>query len=108
MNEPTPFLNTPERAENVRRGFRELQFENTFVSQLPGDPVLHNVPRQVRHASYTRVDPTAVRAPQLLAWSDAVGEMLGVARPSSPSGLEAQVLGGNKVLAGMRPYAARY
>jgi uncharacterized protein YdiU (UPF0061 family) len=70
--------------------------------------VLTNVPRQVRHAAYTRVDPTPVRAPQLLAWSDAAGEMLGIAQPESPQGLDAKVLGGNTVLPGMKPYAARY
>jgi uncharacterized protein YdiU (UPF0061 family) len=85
-----------------------LAFENTFVRDLPGDPVLANVPRQVRHAVYTRVDPTPVSAPRLLAWSDDVGKLLGVARPESPSGLTAKVLGGNKVLPGMQPYAARY
>jgi serine/tyrosine/threonine adenylyltransferase len=101
------------RADNAHgdahpRPLPDLTFENTFVGALPADPILRNVPRQVQHASYTRVDPTAVRAPQLLAWADDVGEMLGVSRPASASGIEAQVLGGNKVLAGMQPYAARY
>src|SRR2546423_9119818 len=99
MNEATPVLDRPDRAHNVQPGLSELQFENTFVRELPGDPVLDNVPRQVRHASYTRVDPTPVRAPQLLAWAHAVGDMLGVARPGSSTGLEVQVLGGNTVLA---------
>jgi uncharacterized protein YdiU (UPF0061 family) len=108
MNEATPVLDWPDRADNVQPGLSELQFENTFVHELAGDPVLDNVPRQVRHASYTRVDPTPVRAPQLLAWADAVGDMLGLARPGCSTGLEVQVLGGNTVLAGMRPYAARY
>ena len=62
----------------------------------------------MRNACYTRVDPTPVRAPRLLAWADPVGEMLGIARPASPSGPAAQVLGGNRVLPGMQPYAARY
>jgi uncharacterized protein YdiU (UPF0061 family) len=101
------------RADNAHgdahlRPLPDLTFENTFVGALPADPILRNVPRQVQHASYTRVDPTAVRAPQLLAWADDVSEMLGVSRPTSASGIEAQVLGGNKVLAGMQPYAARY
>ena len=86
----------------------DLAFVNSFVRELPGDPVMDNVPRQVRHASYTRVDPTPVPSPRLLAWSDAVGAMLGISRPASPEGLEAQVLGGDKVLTGMLPYAARY
>ena len=80
-----------------------LRFENTFVEELPGDPVLTNVPRQVRGACYTRVEPTPVRAPRLLAWSDAMAELLGIAKPSDPV-----VLAGNRVLAGMKPYAARY
>jgi uncharacterized protein YdiU (UPF0061 family) len=101
MNSPLP------RQIGLRR-FEDLAFENTFVEALPADPVLHNVPRQVRHAAYTRVDPTPVREPRLLAWADAVGEMLGIAHPESPLGLEAKVLGGNTVLPGMKPYAARY
>src|SRR4051812_1596578 len=89
------------------RPLNALAFENTLVRELPADPVLDNRPRQVRHAAYSRVEPTPVKAPTLLAWSDAVGEMLGIARPESPQGLEAQVLAGNKVLDGMQPYAAR-
>jgi serine/tyrosine/threonine adenylyltransferase len=91
-----------------RSGIDTLAFESSFVRALPGDRVLENVPRQVRHAAYTRVDPTPVREPRLLAWSDDVGATLGLARPESPGGLEAQVLGGNKIVAGMQPYAARY
>jgi uncharacterized protein YdiU (UPF0061 family) len=86
----------------------ELRFDNSFVRELPGDPLLRNVPRAVRNACYTRVDPTPVLAPQLLAWSDPVGEMLGLSRPTSPTGPVADVLGGNRVLQGMQPYAARY
>ena len=86
----------------------ELRFENTFVEALPADPVLVNRPRQVHNACYTRVDPTPVAAPRLLAWSDATGELLGLRRPAAADGLAAEVLGGNRVLPGMLPYAARY
>src|SRR2546423_5851492 len=85
----------------------DLRFENTFVRALPGDPVRTNVPRPVRNACYTRVDPTPVAAPRLLGWSDEVGEMLGIARPAA-TGPETEVLGGNRVLPSMQPYAARY
>jgi uncharacterized protein YdiU (UPF0061 family) len=83
----------------------DASFENTFVRDLPADPVLVNVPRQVSNACYTRVEPTPVAAPKLLAWSDALGESLGLSRPGAQA-LEA--LGGNRVLPGMQPYAARY
>lgn len=89
-------------------GWSESRIDNSFVRELPADPILHNVPRAVRNACYTRVDPTPVRAPRLLAWSDSVGEMLGIPPPNSPTGLLAEVLGGNRVLDGMEPYAARY
>ena len=83
----------------------EAALENTFVRELPGDPGPSNTRRQVLNASYTRVTPTPVRSPRLLAWSDALGEQLGLARPS---GLATDVLAGNRVLPGMEPYAARY
>jgi serine/tyrosine/threonine adenylyltransferase len=86
----------------------DMQFDNSFVRELPGDTVTHNVPRAVRNACYTRVDPTPVRAPRLLAWADPVGEMLGISRPASPVGPAVEALGGNRVLPGMQPYAARY
>jgi uncharacterized protein YdiU (UPF0061 family) len=86
----------------------DLHFDATFVSELPGDPVPTNVPRGVANACYTRVDPTPVRAPRLVGWADAVGGMIGAARPDSPTGPAAQVLAGNSVLPVMQPYAARY
>jgi len=92
----------------ISDSFGTLRFENAFVANLPADPVPVNRPRQVKDASYTRVEPTPVSAPRLLAWSDEAGELLGLERPAAPDGLAAEVLGGNRVLPGMQPYAARY
>jgi len=89
-------------------GLADAVFESRFVDELPGDAVTDNVPRQVRNACYTRVDPTPVEKPQLLAWSDDMARVLGVALPKTPTGLEAKVLAGNAALPGMKPYAARY
>src|SRR3954467_12398458 len=86
----------------------KLRFQNSFVRELPADSVTENVPRPVREAAYTRVAPTPVAAPRLLAWSDDLGNFLGIARPSDLNGVAAEILGGSKVLAGMQPYAARY
>jgi len=83
----------------------ELAFDNSFVRDLPADPVTDNVPRQVSGASYTRVAPTPVAAPRLLAWSDNLGERLGIGRPDAGM---VEVLAGNRILPGMQPYAARY
>jgi serine/tyrosine/threonine adenylyltransferase len=78
-----------------------VAFDDSFVRELPADPVATNVPRQVRDASYTRVDPTPVRAPALIAWSDDLGNQLGI----SP---DVEILSGNRVSPTMKPYAARY
>ena len=83
----------------------QASFDNAFVRELPADPVAGNARRQVPNASYTLVTPTPVAAPKLLAWSDALGEKLGLARPSA---LAVETLAGNRVLPGMQPYAARY
>ena len=84
------------------------RFDNSFVRELPADPLQRDVPRPVRKACYSRVSPTPVAAPRLLAWSDDVGALLGIARPQAPDGAAAAVLAGNRVLPGMQPYAARY
>jgi len=86
----------------------ELRFDNSFVRELPADAVLANVPRQVFNACYTRVQPTPVGAPRLLAWSNDLGRQLGIARPQGSSAATLQALAGNRVLPGMEPYAARY
>ncbi len=86
----------------------DMQFENSFVRELPGDPETRNVPRAVRNACYTRTDPTPVQAPQLLAWAEPVGQLLGISYPESPIGPTAEILGGNRVIPSMQPYAARY
>ncbi|HEX6154750.1 MAG TPA: YdiU family protein, partial [Burkholderiales bacterium] len=83
-----------------------LAFDASFVRELQPDPVLDNRSRQVPNASYTRVEPTPVAAPKLLGWSHALGEYLGIEKPSTPAAVEA--LAGNRVLPGMQPYAARY
>ncbi|MCF8178971.1 MAG: protein adenylyltransferase SelO family protein, partial [Sulfuritalea sp.] len=84
------------------------RFDNSFVRELPADPLRQDFPRPVRNACFSHVRPAAVAAPELLAWADSVGELLGIARPQSVSGPVVDVLGGNIVLPGMQPYAARY
>ncbi|MGH8762508.1 MAG: protein adenylyltransferase SelO [Nitrosospira sp.] len=90
------------------RDLCDAQFDNSFVRELPGDAETHNTPRTVRNACYTRVDPTPVPAPRLLAWAEPIGELLGISHPASPAGPAVEILGGNRILPGMQPYAARY
>lgn len=98
-------------AVELSSGNEELaayRFATRFVESLPADPSERNVPRQVAAACYSRVMPTPVDAPELLAWAGPVGELLGLARPAERAGPVADLFAGNLVLPGMVPYAARY
>jgi uncharacterized protein YdiU (UPF0061 family) len=85
-----------------------LSFDNTFVRELPADPVTGPGRRQVHGALYSRVQPTPVAAPRLVAWSREVAEMLDISPADIESPAFAQVFGGNALLDGMQPYAANY
>src|SRR5262245_34976817 len=101
-------IETSVARKPARIDLRDLVFDASFVRELPGDSDSRNVPRPVRNACYTRVNPTPVTTPRILGFADPVGDMLGIARPDSREGEVAEVLGGNRVLPGMLPYAARY
>ena len=85
-----------------------LQFDNAFTRTLPADPVSDNYRRQVAGAAYSRVHPTPVVAPSLVAHAAEVAALLDLtpADCASPSFL--RVFAGNEVLPGMDPYAMCY
>jgi serine/tyrosine/threonine adenylyltransferase len=85
-----------------------LRFDNTFVSRLPADPLGGSRRRQVHGALFSRIEPTPVRAPRLIAHSREVAAMLGLDEAYVASPEFAQVFGGNALLEGMQPYAANY
>ncbi|MCA9700993.1 MAG: YdiU family protein, partial [Myxococcales bacterium] len=87
-----------------------LRFDNSFVRELPGDPESRNYRRQVHGACYSRVEPTAVADPSLLAWSPEVAALVGL--PEQPDEAQrselAAILAGARLGPGMEPYAACY
>ncbi len=85
-----------------------LTFDNRFTRQLPADPQTENFTRQVRNACYSRVMPTPVAAPKLIAYSPEVAELLGLPEEFVRSDEFAQVFAGNRLLAGMDPFAMCY
>jgi uncharacterized protein YdiU (UPF0061 family) len=84
----------------------ELRFTDRFVRELPADPRSDVRTRQVLQACYSRVEPTAVPAPELLVLVPEVAALLGL--DTTPSRELVDVLGGNRVLPGMTPYSACY
>ncbi|MCU0972986.1 MAG: protein adenylyltransferase SelO family protein, partial [Burkholderiales bacterium] len=87
---------------------RALRFDNAFVSRLPADPEVGPRVRKVRGALYSRVDPTPVAAPRLVAHSREVAALIGLDATDVESPAFAQIFGGNGLVDGMQPYAANY
>ena len=100
-----PPSSTPSRG--LAQHGEALNFDNAFLRELPGDPEGGPRPRQVR-AAWSRVAPTPVRAPRLLAHAHEVAASLGFTPEDVRSPAFAEVFGGNALLPGMDPYATNY
>src|ERR1035437_8709981 len=104
MNHPLPEGMELAPAE-VLRG---LRFDNRFVAELPGDPLDTVQPRQVRNACWSRMLPTPVAAPRLIAHSAEVASLLGISETEIASPPFAKIFAGNSLHPDMQPYAACY
>jgi len=86
----------------------DLVFDNRFIRELPGDPETANFRRQIVGACYSRVLPTQVSAPQRVAYSREVAELLDLSPELCASADFTQVFAGNRLAQGMEPYAMCY
>ncbi len=93
---------------SIPSGLGALRFDNRFVRELPADPVSGSQRRQIRHAIYSRVPPTPVAAPRLVAFWPEVAELVGLSPEDCRSKAFAEVFTGNRLLAGMDPHATCY
>ena len=100
-------MNPTLAADNLA-ALQRLQFDNRFTRLLPADPLTTNSRRQVLGACYSRVLPTPVAAPQLLAHAAEVCELLDLTIDPYADNAFAEVFGGNRVLEGMDPFAMCY
>ena len=87
---------------------QKLEFDNAFLRELPGDPEEGPRLRQVQDAAWSRVAPTPVRAPRLVAHSPEMADALGFSEADVASPEFVAVFAGNALLPGMDPYAANY
>jgi len=85
-----------------------LRFDNAFLRSLPGDPETGSRVRQVTGAAWSQVDPQAVSAPRLAAYSREMATRLGFSDEEIASPEFAQVFGGNALLPGMQAFASNY
>ena len=85
-----------------------IEFDNTFLRELPGDPESGPRVREVTGAAWSRVEPAAVADPRLLAWSPEAAALVGLAARDAADPGFARVFAGNALLPGMQPWAANY
>ncbi len=85
-----------------------LTFDNRFLRELPGDPETLNETRQVKGAVWSRVAPTPVAGPRLIAYSNEMAQELGLDAAAMAREDVINALGGNGVLPGSEPYATVY
>src|SRR3954466_6027971 len=101
---PPTSLRTPA-GHSTAADLSTLEFDDSFTRSLSADAGSRNFVRQVAAAAYSRVTPTTVSAPRLLAWSDDCAALLGLLRTTDAT---VEILAGNRLAPTMRPYAARY
>jgi uncharacterized protein YdiU (UPF0061 family) len=89
-------------------GLPRLSFDNSFLRELPADPVAVNRPRQISGACYSLVSPTPVARPTLVAYSREVAALIGLSEADCQTDDFAQVFAGNRLAPGMTGYAACY
>ncbi|HVF10774.1 MAG TPA: YdiU family protein [Abditibacteriaceae bacterium] len=89
------------------RQIDQANFTNSFVEELRGEVGLDKRSRPVPGYCYSRVEPTPVRDPRLIAWSDDLAAFLGLTQPAE-RGAAVDVLAGNLITPTMKPFAARY
>jgi serine/tyrosine/threonine adenylyltransferase len=86
----------------------KLNFVNRFTQELPGDPISENFCRQVTRSAYSRVEPSKVNAPELIAINRPLAVTLGFGSLLDDQPRLSRILSGNELLEGMVPYAMAY
>lgn len=85
-----------------------LKAKNTFITELPSDPVLENHRRQVEKACFSYVEPKKTAAPLLLHVSDEMLNEVGISKEDSNTEDFLMYMTGNKVYPNTHPYAMCY
>jgi serine/tyrosine/threonine adenylyltransferase len=102
-----PISDPPPASDEIEALLR-MSYDNRFTRELPGDNEPRNFRRQVSGACYSRVMPTPVSAPKLVAYSREVLDLLDLPPKVTTTDTFAEVFGGSRLLPGMDPFAMCY
>ena len=85
-----------------------INFESNFVETLPGDPDFDNHPRQVANSCYSYTLPKPASSPKLIAFSESCAKLIDIEPDSCKSSAFIQIMCGNYIPTGTKPYAMCY
>ncbi|XP_010257453.1 PREDICTED: uncharacterized protein LOC104597547 [Nelumbo nucifera] len=95
--------------DKVRLKLEDLNWDHSFVRELPEDLITDTIPREVLHACYTKVSPSAeVENPKLVTWSESVAELIDLDPKEFERSDFPLVFSGASPLVGVMPYAQCY
>lgn len=85
-----------------------LNFDNMVLRSLPIDPVTENFVRQVPNACFSLVEPTAVKDPEVVVYSESALGLLDLNQEQVERSEFAEYFSGNKKLPGSQTAAHCY
>ncbi|KAF8789037.1 Protein adenylyltransferase SelO like protein [Argiope bruennichi] len=88
--------------------FDALKFDNLALRKLPIDPIDRNYVRTVNGACFSKVNPTPVKNPKLVAYSSSALSLLDITANESELEELVEYFSGNKILPGSEPAAHCY
>ncbi|MFT6898567.1 MAG: hypothetical protein ACJA13_002991 [Paraglaciecola sp.] len=83
-------------------------FNYQFLQALPADPITENFTRQVTNACYSQAMPVKTNNPSLVSVSRDLAKQFTFSQSEQQSQWFVDLVSGNKMLPGMRPYALCY
>ena len=86
----------------------KLQIKNTFINELPADPILENTRRQVENAVYSFVSPKKTSHPEVLHVSKEMAFELGISEEETRSEFFKNIVTGNEIFPKTQPFAMCY
>jgi len=87
---------------NHVKGLSDLDWQSRFIDETPGDSLEGGKPRQVFEACWSRVKPTIVPEPKIVAWSVEMANILNLEKK------EESLLSGSETCKGMDSYSQCY
>uniref|UniRef100_UPI00358FB6D1 protein adenylyltransferase SelO, mitochondrial n=1 Tax=Myxine glutinosa TaxID=7769 RepID=UPI00358FB6D1 len=99
---------TPVRSIRQEMAFESLSFDNLALRRLPVETNRAPGSRQVPGACFSRVSPSPVTAPRLVAASAPAFRLLGLDPAQAERAVAPEILCGNRLLPGTQPAAHCY